>query len=119
MVPGWADHPSLLVQQYSECATLRIAADQAASYVEFAAMARKPTGTTGAKPLDEARRAARLAARPPIAYDEALPVNARRAEIAARHPAASGRRRLRRDRFGQDHAIAEDLPGTRPRHATA
>jgi hypothetical protein len=53
---------------------------------------------------------ARRAARPVIAYDEALPVNLRRAEIAEAIREAPGGGDLRRDRLGQDHATAKDLP---------
>jgi hypothetical protein len=57
---------------------------------------------------------ARRAARPALTYDEALPVNLRRPRSARRYCAPGGRH-LRRDRLGQDHATAEDLPRNRAR----
>jgi ATP-dependent helicase HrpA len=45
-------------------------------------MTRRSTINRAPAGADDARRAARLAARPTIEYDEALPVNARREEIA-------------------------------------
>ena len=52
---------------------------------------------------------------PPITFPEALPVSGRRDEIAQAIARAPGRHRLRRNRLGQDHAAAEDLPGAGPR----
>ncbi len=63
----------------------------------------------------EALVATRKAAVPAITYPD-LPVSERRDEIADGHRRAPGGRRRRRDRVGQDHAAAEDLPRARPRH---
>ena len=67
-------------------------------------------------PLPSAARATPI---PPIEFPESLPVSARRDDIAAALRGASGDRRLRRDRLGQDDPAAEDRagdgPGPRPR----
>ena len=62
------------------------------------------------------QRRARL---PRISYPEELPISGKREDIAAAIRDAPGRDRLRRDRFGQDHAAAEDLPRARPRRRRA
>ena len=67
--------------------------------------------------VDEAEVAIerRRSALPAITYPEHLPVSERRDEIAAAirdHQVVVARRR---DRLGQDHAAAEDLPRARPR----
>ena len=50
-------------------------------------------------------------------FPEALPVIARRDEIAQAIARPPGGHRLRRDRLGQDHAAAQDRAGARPRQA--
>ena len=52
-----------------------------------------------------------------ITFPESLPVSARRDEITRRHRGEPGGHRLRRDRLGQDHAVAQDRAGAGPRQA--
>ena len=47
-------------------------------------------------------------------YDDALPISLWHDEIARDHRRAPGRGHRRRDRLGQDHPAAQDLPGARP-----
>jgi hypothetical protein len=59
----------------------------------------------------------RQAAVPLISYPPDLPVSKARDELADAIARAPGRDRRRRDRLGQDHPAAEDLPRARPRRA--
>ena len=52
-----------------------------------------------------------------ITFPESLPVSAKRDDIMAAHRGASGGDRLRRDRLGQDHPVAQDRAGDGPRPA--
>jgi hypothetical protein len=52
-----------------------------------------------------------------IEFPESLPVSGKRDEIMAAMAGEPGRDRLRRNRLGQDHAVAQDRAGARPRQA--
>ena len=83
---------------------------------------------TSVDPADVADRARTRTADVPAptmegcASRDHLPAGAARQRSAgrdrARHPRPPGRDRRRRDRLGQDHAAAEDLPRARPRVAS-
>ena len=64
-----------------------------------------------------ARARKRRAAIPAVSYPSELPVSRPQGRHPGRDPGPPGRRHRRRDRLGQDHPAAEDLPGARPRHA--
>ena len=65
------------------------------------------------------RVASRAARVPRIAYPPELPVSDAPRRNRRGDSPASGRDRLRRDRLGQDDAVAEDLPRDRARHCAA